>query len=130
MVRCCGIDCQRFQMVKNMLPWQDDYITCRYCERRQPCRAYVHPVSGFTMRDYNHDRLLEEMRELIKKQSRKPGADMQKSAPKALTNKPVERDRLGGDAGSCHVPDDVQAGDLIEIRAGMRKVRAVVESVA
>ena len=145
-VKCCNVQCQQFQITTAILPNMDEYMACKLCGRKQPAKAFVHPVSGQTLRSYNRSELQELVKDL--EQRGTPGfkrisANLKKkgaggsSAGAAVANQnkePTTIDNSAGTPGSfvqVLVPDEVQPGDMLElnVKGGSKVVRVIVDSV-
>ena len=142
-LRCVNVKCQQFQIISSILPSADDYIQCEFCNRRQPAKAYVHPVGGHTLRSYNKMELKEILEELKSKhvtpgakritaalQAAKP--DTANKAVKAYSTASKTADHAGvpgNFAAQCFVPADVQPGDTLELKCGPRVVRVIVDNI-
>ena len=145
-IRCVSIKCQQFQLVSAILPSQDDYIHCKFCERRQPASAYIDPVSKHAMRGYNVARLRERLEQLKERAS--PGVKRITAALEAgmhartkntgrnvmaqlyaAADVPSSADSIA----QCSVPQGVQPGDALTLQVIRGKpkstLRVIVESV-
>ena len=99
--------------------------------------AFVHPVTKAPMRGYDARLLGEQMKELKEKLSMhgRPGHPSYKEPSKMLTQTSNSSSKSAGIEGqkgnfvNAFVADDVQPGDVIELKAGSKTVRVIVEAV-
>ena len=144
-VKCCNVQCQQFQITTAILPNMDEYMACKLCGRKQPAKAFVHPVSGQPLRSYNRSELQELVKDLeqrgtpgfkrISANLKKKGAGgLSAGAAVANQNKDPTIDNSAGTPGSfvqVFVPTEVQPGDTLElnVKGGSKVVRVIVDSV-
>jgi len=139
-VRCVNNKCQRFQRVYSSLPTENEYHNCRFCGTRQPVSAFVDPRTNRALRGYDATELGEKIQELKKFLSLhgRPGHwtyDRRQQALSAASSKfggASKSAGLTGQKGSFAqvlVPDDVQVGDVLEIRAGGRAISVTVHDI-
>ena len=140
-VRCEQKSCMRFQRTYSVLPSDSDYFTCKWCEMRQPVKAFIDPRTSKPLRGYNHDWLAEQVQELKKKMSlhghpghpsyerRKQNASQLSIGKGASKSGAGVQGSKGSFAKSLFVPDSAQVGDEIEIKAGGRTLRCIIQAV-
>ena len=120
-----------------MLPAMDEVVACKFCGRRQPVRAFVHPATNQALRGYDAAWLGEQLQELKKKYSKhgRPGHasyDARKAGLLMDASSKAATAGVDGQKGSfarAFVPDGVRPGDTIELKAGAMTVRVIVEHV-
>ena len=146
-MRCVNIKCQQFQITSAILPNLDDYLACKLCGRKQPAKAFVHPVSGQTLRSYNRSELQQQLKDLeergtpgfkrisaslalAKKGASGCSADAA-SAAKQRKEPSVDANGQSGSFVQVFVPDEVQPGDTLDLKlkGGSKLVRVIVDSV-
>lgn len=143
-VKCSNVMCQQYQITTAILPNMDEYMACKLCGRKQPAKAFVHPVSGQTLRSYNRAELQEQVKDLeergtpgfkrISASLKKKGAGGSSAGAAATSQAKAPTVDSSGTPGSfvqVLVPDEVQPGDTLElkVRGGSKLVRVIVDSV-
>ena len=134
-IRCNNNVCQRFQRVYSVLPSSNEYIECNFCGKKQPLIPFIDPISKAPLRSYDAVAMGEELKRLKKSMSMhgRPGhvsydsrsSELDKT--KAITSVDVHGQK--GTFAKCLVPDDVQPGDVLELRAGARSIQVIVDTV-
>lgn len=118
-------------------------IKCKVCSRKQPVLAYVHPSTKQTLRGYNIYTLKEQLAELKKNVT--PGAARitaalgasagggtsaaLKGPATAAASSVSSVDGTPGTFAKCFVPNNVQPGDTLDLKAGPRTVHVIVDAV-
>ena len=123
----------------SMLPVMDEVVACKFCGKRQPVRAFVDPVTNHALRGYDAAWLGEQLQELKKRYSKhgRPGHASYEARRKEIglltdaSSKPSTAgvDGQKGSFARAFVPDGVQPGDTIELKAGAMTVRVIVDHV-
>lgn len=105
-------------------------------------KAYIHPTSGATLRSYNRGELKEILKEIEEKNTtpgfKKISANLANakmtigSTSNSAAKKQPSYDTQGkpGSFVQVFVPEDVQAGDTLDLKVNSGKVvKVIVESV-
>lgn len=139
-VRCQNNACMRFQRVYSSLPSADAYMTCKFCQMRQPATAFIHPTTKETLRGYDASALGDKIKELTKLLSMhgRPGHPSTEkrgqSAIKDSSSANAKAFAAGvtgtpGNFAQVFVPDSCVVGDELQLKAGGRTLKVIVQAV-